>query len=144
MRKLFLDTNVFLRFFLKDNEKQYQDVCKIFSKIEEGEFKPYTSAIVFLEFNYVARKIYKLSISETIGFIEAIRKMRGMTIIKKTDINKAINFYRRYKIKLGDCFIAAQVAKGTMLITYGQDFGKVKEIISKTPEAILNNVSDKN
>jgi len=144
MRKLFLDTNVFLRFFLKDNEKQYQDVCKIFSKIEEGEFKPYTSAIVFLEFNYVARKIYKLSISETIGFIEAIRKMRGMTIIKKTDINKAINFYRRYKIKLGDCFIAAQVAKGTMLITYDQDFGKVKEIISKTPEAILNNVSDKN
>jgi len=137
MKKLFLDTNIFLRFFLRDNESQYQNVRRLIAKIEEGTFKPYTSSIVFLELNYVARNIYKLSINEVLDYIGAIKKMRGMTVIEKTDTDKAVNLYRKYKIKLGDCFIAAQLAKGAMLITYDEDFKKVEEISSQTPDAIF-------
>jgi len=137
MKKLFLDTNVFLRFFLRDNESQYQNVCKLFEKIEEGKFKPYTSSIVFLELNYVTRKIYKLPIEEVLDYIEAVKKMRGMTVIEKTDADKAITLYKKHKIKLGDCFIAAQLPKGAVLATYDEDFKKIKEIQSQTPDEIL-------
>ena len=137
MKKVFLDTNIFLRFFLRDNESQYQNVCKLFAKIEEGNFKPYTSSIVFLELNYVTRKIYKLPIDEVLDYIEAVRKMRGITVIEKTDSSKAINHYKEYKIKLGDCFIAAQIPKGAILATYDADFKKIKEIQSQTPDEIL-------
>lgn len=141
MRKLFLDTNIFLRFFLRDNESQYQNVCELFSKIEEGEFKPYTSSIVFLELNYVARNIYKLPIDEVLDYIEAVRKMRGMTVVEKTDAKGAISLYRKYKIKLGDCFIALQLPKGAILLTYDEDFKKIKEIQFQTPDEILKEVA---
>lgn len=134
MKKLFLDTNIFLRFFLRDDENQYQDVCRLFAKIEEGNFKPYTSSIVFLELNYVVRNIYKLPIEEVLDYITAVRKMRGMTVIDKTDTDKAINLYKKYKIKLGDCFIATQLPKEAILLSYDTDFKKVKEIKSQTPD----------
>lgn len=137
MTKLFLDTNIFLRFFLRDNENQYQNVRKLFTKIEEGAFKPYTSSIVLLELNYVVRSIYKLSIDEVLNYIDAVKKMRGMTIIEKTDSDNAINFYKKYKIKLGDCFIASQIPEEAMLLSYDADFQKVKEIKSLTPDEIL-------
>lgn len=137
MKKLFLDTNIILRFFLRDNESQYQDVCRLFTKIEEGRFKPYISSIVLLELNYVVRNVYKLPIDESLDYIEAVKKMRGMTVIEKTDADHAINFYRKYKIKLGDCFIASQLPKEAMLITYDGDFKKIKEILSQTPDEIL-------
>ena len=101
MKKLFLDTNIFLRFFLRDNENQYRDVCRLFAKIEEGNFKPYTSSIVFLELNYVVRNIYKLPIEEVLDYIRAVKEIRGMTVIGKTNTDKAINLYKKYKIKLG-------------------------------------------
>lgn len=138
MKKLFLDTNVFLRFFLRDNESQYQNVRRLFAKIEEGAFKPYTSSIVFLELNYVARSIYKLTIDEVFEYMEAVKKMRGMTIIEKTDSGNAITLYKKHKIKLGDCYIASQLPKETILLSYDADFKKVKEINSQTPDEICN------
>ena len=137
MKKLFLDTNIFLRFFLRDNESQYQNVCRLFAKIEKGAFKPYTSSIVFLELNYVIRTIYKLPIDEVLGYIDAVKKMRGMIAIEKTDSGNAISIYKKHKIKLGDCFIATQLPKGTILLSYDADFKKVKEIQSQTPDEIL-------
>lgn len=137
MKKIFLDTNLFLRFFLRDNESQYRNVCKLFSRIEEGRLKPYTSSIVLLELNYVVRSVYKLSVDESLEYIEGVKKMRGMVIIEKTDIDKTIPLYKKYKIKLGDCFIAMQLPKGAILISYDEDFKKVKEIQSETPEGIL-------
>lgn len=140
MKKLFLDTNIFLRFFLRDDESQYQDVCKLFAKIEEGRFRPYTSSIVFLELNYVVRNIYKLSIDEISDYVNAIKKMRGMTVIEKTNTDKAINLYKKYKIKLGDCFIASQLSDEAALVSYDKDFRKIKEIQSQTPDEILPGV----
>lgn len=137
MKKLFLDTNIFLRFFLRDNESQYQNVCKLFAKIEEGRFRPYTSSIVFLELNYVVRSIYKLTIDEVVGYMEAVKEMRGMTVVEKTDSDNAINLYRKYKIKLGDCFIASQLPKEATLLSYDSDFKKIKEIRSQTPDETI-------
>lgn len=137
MKKLFLDTNIFLRFFLRDNENQYQNVCRLFTEIERGAFRPYTSSIVFLELNYVVRSIYKLPIDEVLGCMDAVKNMRGMTIIEKTDSDNAINLYKKYRIKLGDCFIASQLPKEAILLSYDADFRKIKEIQSQTPDEIL-------
>lgn len=137
MKKLFLDTNIFLRFFLRDNEGQYQDVCKLFAEIEGGNFKPYTSSIVFLELNYVVRNIYKLPIDEVLDYMDAVREMRGMTVIDKTDTDNVIRLYKKYKIKLGDCLIASQLPNKAVLVSYDKDFKKIKEIQSQMPDAIF-------
>ncbi len=137
MKKIFLDTNIFLRFFLKDEESKYKTVYELFEKIEGGMFNPYTSSIVFLELNYVLRRIYKLSVKEVLDHINAIKKMRGMTIVEQTDTDNAIELYRKHKIKLGDCYIAVQIPIGAVLLTYDEDFGKIENLNPQTPETIL-------
>jgi len=51
--KVFIDTNIWLRFFLNDVPAQSQDCIKLFQKIEQGDYRPYTSAIVCLEAVYI-------------------------------------------------------------------------------------------
>lgn len=50
--KLLLDTNVLLRFYLRDVEKQYQETIELINQIESGEYRAYTSNIVLLEMVY--------------------------------------------------------------------------------------------
>ena len=106
-------------------------------RLKRGSLNHIPPQLFFLELNYVTRKIYKLPIEEVLDYIEAVRKMRGMTVIEKTDADKAITLYKKHKIKLGDCFIAAQIPKGAVLATYDEDFKKIKEIQSQTPDEIL-------
>lgn len=137
MNKIFLDTNVLLRFFLKQGDHQYKSSLALVSKIENGELKPYTSTIVLLELNYVGSKIYKIPDSEIMFWFEAICEMRNMTLIERTDLGKALTFYKKYKIKLGDCFIASQIPKDTILVTFDKELGKIKEIQVQTPEDVI-------
>lgn len=48
MTKIFLDTNVWLRFFLYDND-QFASVEKLITAIEEGKFLPSEKPTVFLK-----------------------------------------------------------------------------------------------
>lgn len=139
MKKVFLDTNVLLRFFLRDDEKQYKDVYKLISFIEKGEFKPYTSTIVFLEVNYVLKNIYELSFKEVYDVLEAIKKIKKISIIEKTDLSLALKFYKKYKIKFGDCFIASQLSKDMILLTFDRDFWRIKGILVKKPKELIGN-----
>ena len=68
VKKVFLDTNIWLRFILKDSKKQFLDTKKFIEQIEEGKFRAYTSAIVFLEINFVLSKIYKITYVTTKKF----------------------------------------------------------------------------
>ena len=56
---IFIDTNYFLRFLLKDNEKQFIEVKKLFEKAILGEIDLYTSLIVIFEIYWVLSSFYK-------------------------------------------------------------------------------------
>jgi len=56
---IFVDTNYFLRFLLKDIGKQHQKAKKLFEKAASGEIKLFTSMIVFFEIYWVLFSFYK-------------------------------------------------------------------------------------
>jgi len=133
MKKLFLDSNIWLRFLTKDEPKQFTDVLKLIEKIESGNFKTYTSTLVLLEVNYVLKNLYRLPMEEVVKALESIKSVRGLTIIEKTAFSKALNLYKLYKIKLADCLIATQLPQNTLLVTYDRDFKKIKGLASRNP-----------
>src|SRR3990167_4309159 len=106
MKKLFLDTNIWLRFILEDNE-QAKDCRQLIIQIEAGKWRVYTSTIVLLEINYVLGSVYKIKQSQVIDDLEAILKTRNLTLIEKTNFVFALKLYRQTKVKLSDCLIAA-------------------------------------
>lgn len=142
MKKVFFDTNLWLRFFLKDNEKQYKIVKKILSLSEEGKFYSYTSSLVFLEINYVLKSFYKLSDYKILKYLTAIKKMRNITILEKTNLDKALIYFKKYKIKLSDCLLASQLKKEIVLLSFDKELTKIKEIVTKFPENFLKTISN--
>ncbi len=135
--KVFLDTNIWVRFFTKDVKEQFEAVKKLFGQIDEGSLRPYTSTIVLLELQFILQKLYSLSFDDMIEVFSVVRETRNITIIEKTSFNLAYEFYLKYKIKFPDCLIASQLPENITLVTFDEEFKKVKEIVSKTPAQVI-------
>ncbi len=138
IKKLFLDTNIFLRFIVLENQRSYNETKAIFLLFKDGVFRPYTSNIVISELIYVLTKIYKQSKYKTIKKISTILRIRNLVLIEKTDTKTALELYKNLDIKLGDCMIATQIPKGVILCTYDEDFKKIPKLITKTPNEVVS------
>ena len=136
--KIFLDSNILLRVFLKDVPGQFENCQSLISNIEEGKSLAYTSGIVFLEISYVLKSVYQIPFEEIKTILDAIFNIRGLTIIEKTNTKKALEFYKKYKIKFTDCLIASQLPKDTILVSFDEELSKIKEIVVKKPQQILS------
>lgn len=137
MRKVFLDSNIWLRFFVQDNA-QFDSVQKLLSAIESGQYLPYTSAIVLLEITYVLKTAYKQSKNKVDEYLKSICATRNITIIDKTSKKAALRTLEENGIKFSDCLIASQIPKGEILVTFDRDFDKIKNVSSKTPAELLS------
>lgn len=137
-KKLFLDTNIFLRFTILEDSKSHNETKAIFLLFKDGVFNPYTSNIVISELIYVLTKIYKQPKKEVIKKISIILKMRNLTLIEKTNTKASLELYKNLNIKLGDCMIGAQIPKGIVLCTYDEDFKKIPGLVVKKPHEIIH------
>jgi predicted nucleic acid-binding protein len=136
-KKLFIDTNIWLRFLLADQKKQFEDCQKLFNLNEQGKIKIYTSTIVLLEIVFTLASFYQIKKAAIIADLKAILEARNLTLIEKTDFNKTLSLFEAYQTKLADCLIASQLPRDTLLCTYDQDFKKIKTLASLTPAEYL-------
>lgn len=141
MRKIFIDTNVWLRFLVADQKEKYEACRKLIELVEEGKIRTYTSTIVFLELIYTLASFYKIKQGQIMADIKDILSGRNLTLIEKTDFRKSLALYEKHKIKLADCLISTQLPKAVALCTYDADFKKIKNIISLTPDEVLQNTN---
>ena len=137
MKKVFLDTNVFLRFFVPEDETSFKLSKNLLSLIQEGSLIPYTSNIVFLECYFVLTRTYKFPREKVSNALLQIAAMRNMTIIEKTNTKKALKFWQETGVKLADCLIATQIGKGIPLCTYDTEFKKFPFLSVVTPERVV-------
>lgn len=137
MKKIFLDTNVFLRFFIPTDTEKHQSSKELFSYMEKGRLKGYTSNVVFLECFYVLTSFYKIPRDRIFEIFTHIAGMRNMTIIEQTHIRRAIALWHQTGVKFTDCLIATQVGKGIVLCTYDQEFAKIPSVRAMTPAQVL-------
>jgi len=137
VKKIFLDTNVLLRFLLEDNN-QAQACIELLTQIESGVYKPYTSSPVLLEIIYVLSKLYQIPKSKIITDVNEILKTRNLTLIENTSLSKAIELFQQNNIKLMDCVIALQVPPKCFLCSYDQEFKKLSFVKIVKPEELLN------
>lgn len=140
MTKIFFDTNLWIRYILMDNKEQFTLVKSILDLNEKGTIKLYTSSIIFLEINYVLKKVYRFKFEEILEVMQSIKNTREITIIEDSDIDRALSYYKLYKTKFSDCLIASQLPKDIKLITFDTEFKKLKEVNSQTPAEFLKSL----
>jgi len=104
MKKCFIDTNYFLRFLLKDDEKQFNTVYSLFQKGMSKEIQLFTSVVVFFEIYWVLYSFYKNKKNKIIEFLKNILKLTFIDFENKTILEDAIILFQKFNLDLEDCY----------------------------------------
>lgn len=135
--KVFLDSNIFLRYLVPENPSSHNECTAIIGAVENGQLVPYISNIVIQEILYSLIRIYKFDKKTVLSWLSDLMNLRNLVLIEKTNTPKSVALYKKYSMKFGDCLIAVQIPKGTILCTYDTDFAKLPHLTSGTPHHVL-------
>lgn len=136
--KVFLDTNVFIRFLVPEDPETHASVRSLIEECGKGNVRPYTSSFVLFECSFVLHRIYGFPDIRVQDCLEKIIAMRNMTVVDSSDTRGALEMWKKTRVKFTDCLIATQVPKGVALVTYDRDFIKLHGLTVKTPKEVLS------
>lgn len=107
---IFVDTNYFLRFLLKDNEKQYVQAKKLFLDCAHSKLKLITSTIVFFEIAWVLKSVYK---KDRQSLNNTLTKLLSLNIVFEEGqaLQEALIFFRNTSLEFVDCYNLAFALK---------------------------------
>ena len=81
-----IDTNILIRFFIRDNEAQYQKAYQLIKKVEKGEINGLVSLLVVNETIWVLQHYYELKRDI---FIPKLLQLFALKNIKIMEVEKA-------------------------------------------------------
>ena len=90
---VFVDTNVFLRFFVGDVEAHYEKARALFEKAEAGKIKLETSELVIAEIVWVLESFYGFSKKEITDVLATLIASRNLKIANSARISDAVHLY---------------------------------------------------
>jgi predicted nucleic acid-binding protein len=135
----FIDTNIFIRVLVKDNEKIFQDCKKFLTLISKGKIKAFTSALVLSEVNWVLDGYYQFEKEKVIEGLRGILKLKNLRFVEKFNLPLAVELYEKYPIKFIDALLASNpkiYKKEAIVVSYDKDFDKIG-IKRKEPSQII-------
>lgn len=101
---IFVDTNYFLRFLLKDNLKQHHQAKELFLEAARGKVKLTTSTIVFFEIYWVFKSYYEKSKDEISQIFQKVLKMDFIQITDKKILQDCLELFNKTNFSLEDCY----------------------------------------
>jgi len=101
---IFVDTNVFLRFFVRDIESFYHKAKDLFEKAESGDVKLETSDIVVAEIVWVLESYYGFSRAEIKEVVDAILETKNLKVANHSRVKEAIDLYSSGKMDFIDAY----------------------------------------
>ncbi len=126
----FIDTNVFLRYLTTDDPEKSKNSLELLEKIENGEEKATTSALVIFETIFTLEHSYKVSRSDILQFLEPILNLKGLSLENKSTFIEALKIYSRETFSFADAFNVAVMKRIGIkeIYSYGRDFDKIDGI----------------
>ena len=101
---IFVDTNFFLRFLLKDTDEQYQEAKKLFLEGAQGKVSLITSTIVFFEIYWVLSSFYKRQKPQLISLLTKILALTFITLEERSILTESLKFFKEKNLNLEDCY----------------------------------------
>lgn len=101
---IFVDTNVFLRFFVRDAESFYQKAKELFEKAENGEIKLETSDLVIAEIVWVLESYYEFSKTEIKEVVDTILETKNIKVANHSRVKEAVDLYYSGKMDFIDAY----------------------------------------
>ncbi|MBN2382495.1 type II toxin-antitoxin system VapC family toxin [bacterium] len=132
-----LDTNVLVRFLVKDDEQQAQIVYTTFKKAEEQKEVFFVPAMVVLETIWVLESVYEIARNDILAALENLLLLPIMQFEGQPAVRTFITSARSNKIDLADVLIAcfAHHSGCDSVLTFDKKAAKFElfTLISKYP-----------
>lgn len=101
---IFVDTNYFLRFLLKDEKKHSSVAFNLLKKASFGEVSLFISLIVFFEIYWVLSSLYKVDKNNIQKVLSDILKMDFIEIENRDVLIDSVNNFDKFNYDLEDTF----------------------------------------
>ncbi len=101
---IFVDSNYFLRFFLKDINDQYLEVKRLFLKSAKGETVLVNSTVVIFEVYWVLKSYYHRDRVETSQTLQNIIDLNFIELSERSIIQHGLDLFKQTNLSLGDCY----------------------------------------
>lgn len=125
--RYFLDTNIFLRFLVPDDENAHAACKLLFQRINEKKIRAATSSLVYAEIVWVLQSFYKFpkqKIAEALKVFSAA----GIMFHDRVELSHAIDLYEAHNVKFIDALLASHplLQSGeAVMVSYDTDFDKL-------------------
>lgn len=125
MKKIILDANGILRFFLDDIPKQADQVESLFKQAKRDEIKLMIPQIVVFEVNFALEKYYHFEKNSIIDKLKSLLSTDYLQVESKEVFLAALTLYSTFNASFVDCFLLslAQIKEGD-LFTFDQKLKK--------------------
>lgn len=132
----FVDTNVFLRYLTRDDEKKARDVFSLMRRLERNEEKAATSSLVIFETVFTLDRYYGVPRKEIKQLLYLILGLRGLKLDFREVFEAALELYSETTLSFADAFNACFMrSRGIAEIySFDEDFERVEGLRRVVPE----------
>ncbi len=135
----FLDANVLLRYFIRDDEGKAQRALALLQRIEQGEERVETSLLVFFEVVFTLERTYNVPRARIYGLVKPVLELSGLSLPGKSLLLDALDRFAMTSRKLSfvDLYVAldAQSRGITEIYSWDKDFDRIDGITRVEPTA---------
>lgn len=110
MKEVFVDTNIFLRFFTRDDEGQHRRAVQLLKSAAAGKVSLVTGPPVMFEVAWALASAYEQPRDRVLDALEAIAATPGLRLLDAKVVGQAIALARRTGTDFADSYIAASAA----------------------------------
>ncbi len=111
MKTVFVDANIFLRFFTQDDRSQHEKAKNLFKQAESGHIRLLSGPPVLFEIAWVLRSGYKLSHEKTLDTLKAIVAVKGLSLWDAELVERALEIASESGVDFADCYLTASAMK---------------------------------
>jgi len=119
--KFFIETNIFLRFLTRDEEKQFQACKKLFEKAKRGKIELITSALVIFEIIWTLLSYYHERKESIIEKILSLLEFPSLEVEHKDIFIESLVIWQEKNIDFNDAFNYAWAKKKKAEAIYSFD-----------------------
>lgn len=116
------DTNIIVRYLVKDNIDLYTKAKYFFDKVKNGNTRAVILESVIAECIYVLTKIYKVPKNRAAGRLIDILHYKGIANDDREEIIRALSLFSEKGLDIVDCILCAKAeGGGNHLFTFDEE-----------------------
>ena len=129
MKRYFVDSNIFLRYYCQDDAEQGTLAEKIFLRAKDGEIELFCGPPVFFEVAWVLKTFYRLSNATILDILESMLSIPNFTVFDVEYVMRAIALARKSSRGFADSYIVGvALDKNIGVATFNRKHFKKTEV----------------